>query len=435
MKKVIFQLLFASVGFLGCSSSLALDKDLGNDNIEKPSDKENNDNENSILPLWQEGELLIHAINTGRGECMFYILPDGTTMLVDAAGSLLETDPKSMPTAPKPNSSITSGKVIADYIRHFIPVKSGGKLDYFLLTHYHEDHMGSVSKTKSDKGDFYDMSMSEVASAFHIKTFIDRDYPSFDTPTELDMDNNKMRNYKKFLEWTKTANGTKVERFVVGSDNQFILNFEATRYPDFSIRNIAANGQVWTGNGLEYSSEIPPRESFASLSADALPPENILSCVFMLHYGKFDYFAGGDIQYNGRSSYAWRDIEAPVAEVVSDVEVMKACHHGTSNCNSDALLRKLNPEVMIANVWRDVQPNPATMDRMWGINGRCDIFTTNFADKNKQIFGTELSKFKSTGGHIVVKVVNQGAEYYVFVLDDNDQEYKVKSTYGPYKAQ
>ena len=73
MKKVIFQLLFASVGFLGCSSSLALDKDLGNDNIEKPSDKENNDNENSILPLWQEGELLIHAINTGRGECMFYL--------------------------------------------------------------------------------------------------------------------------------------------------------------------------------------------------------------------------------------------------------------------------------------------------------------------------------------------------------------------------
>ena len=33
-----------------------------------------------------------------------------------------------------------------------------------------------------------------------------------------------------------------------------------------------AVGQVWTGNGLEYSCEIPPRETFASLSADALPP-------------------------------------------------------------------------------------------------------------------------------------------------------------------
>lgn len=43
-----------------------------------------------------------------------------------------------------------------------------------------------------------------------------------------------------------------------------------------------AVGQVWTGNGLEYSCEIPPRETFASLPADALPPENILSCVFMI---------------------------------------------------------------------------------------------------------------------------------------------------------
>ena len=36
------------------------------------------------LPLWSEGNLDIHFINTARGECCFYILPDGTTLLVDA---------------------------------------------------------------------------------------------------------------------------------------------------------------------------------------------------------------------------------------------------------------------------------------------------------------------------------------------------------------
>lgn len=41
------------------------------------------------LPAWTEGCLDIHSINTGRGESTFYILPDGTTMLIDAAGSLL----------------------------------------------------------------------------------------------------------------------------------------------------------------------------------------------------------------------------------------------------------------------------------------------------------------------------------------------------------
>ena len=37
-----------------------------------------------VLPAWKEGYLDIHAINTGQGECTFFILPDGTTMLVDA---------------------------------------------------------------------------------------------------------------------------------------------------------------------------------------------------------------------------------------------------------------------------------------------------------------------------------------------------------------
>lgn len=36
------------------------------------------------LPAWSEGCLDIHAVNTARGECTFLILPDGTTLTVDA---------------------------------------------------------------------------------------------------------------------------------------------------------------------------------------------------------------------------------------------------------------------------------------------------------------------------------------------------------------
>ena len=38
----------------------------------------------TTLPSWSEGCLDIHFINSARGECCFYILPDGTTLLVDA---------------------------------------------------------------------------------------------------------------------------------------------------------------------------------------------------------------------------------------------------------------------------------------------------------------------------------------------------------------
>ena len=51
------------------------------------------------LPKWQEGCLDIHYINSARGECTFYILPDGTTMLVDAGETTLDI-------APKPNASV-----------------------------------------------------------------------------------------------------------------------------------------------------------------------------------------------------------------------------------------------------------------------------------------------------------------------------------------
>ncbi|TWV96895.1 hypothetical protein [Chitinophaga pinensis] len=36
------------------------------------------------LDPWNKGNLDIHFINTGRGDCAFMIMPDGTTMLIDA---------------------------------------------------------------------------------------------------------------------------------------------------------------------------------------------------------------------------------------------------------------------------------------------------------------------------------------------------------------
>ena len=42
------------------------------------------------LPAWEEGYMDIHFINTGRGESVYHIFPDGTTLLMDTAGSLLK---------------------------------------------------------------------------------------------------------------------------------------------------------------------------------------------------------------------------------------------------------------------------------------------------------------------------------------------------------
>ena len=36
------------------------------------------------LPKWQEGYMDIHTIATGRGDATLVIMPDGTTLMIDA---------------------------------------------------------------------------------------------------------------------------------------------------------------------------------------------------------------------------------------------------------------------------------------------------------------------------------------------------------------
>ena len=37
-----------------------------------------------VYPDWRAGYMDIHHISTGKGECVFVLMPDGTTMMIDA---------------------------------------------------------------------------------------------------------------------------------------------------------------------------------------------------------------------------------------------------------------------------------------------------------------------------------------------------------------
>lgn len=383
------------------------------------------------LPDWQEGYLDIHAINTGRGESTLYIFPDGTTMLVDAASSLLSSSAKIPPTDPKPNNSISGGQVIANYVNHFINATSKDTLDYILLSHFHSDHMGSYSTSlpMAFSGNFRMGGITEVGTKVPFKKIIDRGYPDYNYPTDI-ASSDLMSNYVKFINWAKNAYGATAEQFDVGEAEQISLTHNPSEYSTFQVRNIVGNGEVWSGRGTGSENTLPSVEEL--LDADA--NENIFSIGFHISYGRFDYFAGGDLQYNGRSTYGWKDIEAPVANVMSRVEVMKANHHGTANCNGETFLNKLVPQVMLIQTWRDVQPNPETIGRMYEANSAVNIFITNITDANKLRLAEYISKINSTQGHLVVRVAPDGLSYTVYILEDTNEKYKVKEIFGPYQT-
>ena len=99
-------------------------------------------------PPWSPGTLDIHRISTGKGDAVFYIFPDGTTMLVDP-GATGRQGPRV--TAQRPDASRTPGEWVVRYIRRMLAPGSKPALDYALLTHFHGDHMGDLCRIRNPR--------------------------------------------------------------------------------------------------------------------------------------------------------------------------------------------------------------------------------------------------------------------------------------------
>lgn len=461
MRKKLLVIAFLAAALYGCEEPYTPPTPGGKkepENLDPAIDVKVGD----VLPAWQEGYLDIHSINGGRGEAFYYIFPDGTTMLCDAAGAPPTelhkySDSQGVPS--KPSVSVNSGAVIVNYIKHFAPAVANGRLDYFMSSHYHGDHIGSwrddylkfgwtpfdkdgnkVSTVNLNAGGFLLNGIAEVGLSIPIDKVFDRgDWASRPSADYYDAGGKKRYQlYVNYLDYAARKNGTVRETLKIGYDDQVVLKHEPSKYSSFSLRTIASGGDIWTGSGTAVNTTYLPSTEECDKNHVAYDiNENILSCVFMLKYGSFDFFSGGDIQYSGKSTYAWKDIEKPISKVVKKVEGMKASHHSTANTNGAELLGVLKPDFYIAGVWRDVQPNPATLQRVYDANPSTRIFATNLASSNVATLndaGIKPANFATTGGHVVVRVLPGGNKYYLYVLDDSNEQYKVKSKFGPFTA-
>ena len=87
--------------------------------IEKPFPDDEEEQAGEQLAAWQQGYMDIHHISTGRGDCTFMILPDGTTMMVDA-GDLGSGLYEQEIMARIPYTSRTPGEWIVRYVEKFL---------------------------------------------------------------------------------------------------------------------------------------------------------------------------------------------------------------------------------------------------------------------------------------------------------------------------
>lgn len=386
------------------------------------------------LSDWAEGCLDIHAISTGRGECTFFILPDGTSMCVDA-GEVETSTTSPVSVTQRPNASTRPYFTQARYMKHFLAATGHDYLDYMVMTHFHVDHFGTPTGkdfVKSSEG-YCQTGIMAIFTTLPYKKLLDRAYSADDPDYRFMTESGQiysasaLPDYANFVRYATTKKGLQMERFKAGVDDQLVLNYGKEKYPSFRIFNYAVNGEYWNGKAL------------VDAYGTAIPNENGNCTIFLLSYGKFDYYTAGDAGGNTKMA-------VPVAKSIGKkIEAMKADHHMSTQCVGDPLsgnsgeqMKVLQPLVIATQSFARRLDQPvietvsALLDGRYYDEGRKpSLYFTNIDDV---IYTPNQALYSQThvNGHIVIRVLPGGDSFYVYQLDDTNNYYKVKSIEGPF---
>lgn len=361
---------------------------------------------NSLRP-WRKGEMDIHLINSARGECNFVIMPDGTSIIIDA-GEIGENE-ELVSRKPSDDSSdplfARVYKVYTTYMKYFLQNTRHNYIDYALATHYHTDHIGApkTNYKMSADGSYIVSGLSAIYEDIPIKTLVDRMGPGvgfndFAHYSEDDIHEDTYNNYITFAQKMVARDGMVWQAISEANRNsQFAPKYGTT---NASFKVIGHDYKYWNGS------------SFTTGSTDNR--ENGSSITMLLSYGKFNCYFGADC--GAQCGY---DIMKNICSGVGKVEVLKAPHHMAENAFSNTQAVILQPKVTVVSSFSVTTPNEACV-------AAADAFGDVFATNN----GAGVS-LKDAGGHFCVRVQGDGT-FMVYKLKDTDYSYEVLTSYGPY---
>jgi beta-lactamase superfamily II metal-dependent hydrolase len=348
------------------------------------------------LARWVEGTLDIHQIATGQGNAAFVVMPDGTTLLVDAGGT-------------------AAG--IARYIDHVLPSGATRRLDYVVITHFHSDHIGAIA---------------ELSMLLPIGKMIDRGWPDYAYPAPAT--DTTTVSYRTFVAARVADRSFAAERIRVGRADQIVQVVARSRSSDFDVRAVAANGEVWTGHDVDTAMNFP---KLATPDPD-LPWENLCSIGLKIRYGRFDFFTGGDMYgIPDPGVPSWVDLETPVARAIGPTDVHVVNMHGSISVENPAFLMTLRSRVIVLPSWSATHPSADVLKRAMAPRaypGPRDVFATTLREPTRLALGARADQFAGVG-HIVVRVAKGGESYRVVVVDDSTESLMVKGIKGPYESQ
>jgi competence protein ComEC len=258
----------------------------------------------------------IYFIDVEGGQATLFVTPSGESMLID--------------TGHPENGDRDLNRVLA-------PIKQAGltRLDFLLVTHYHDDHVGNAAA---------------IAARIPVGMFVDHG------------------------ETVETGASAKAlyEAYLKGRErSRHMLAKPQDKVP---IRDLDVTIVTAGGKGLTRSGPAAPNPLCASFTAkDTDPSENAQSVGSHVTFGKFRVVHPGDLTWNKEAELMCPNNRLGTADLLI------VGHHGQAISNSEVLVHALRPRVSIINNGTRKGGQPDAMRILLNSPGLEDVWQSHFS--------------------------------------------------------
>ena len=301
-----------------------------------------------------DGDLAVHFLDVGQGDCIIIQLPDGKNAIIDAGGDAKNT-----------TNERCEDRIISNI--NELKIKT---FDYMILTHTDADHV-----------DYMDTVLEEydVLNIYR---------PAFNSKSEKAVGVNPQYGTVQTVTYDNFVTAVKQEQQEIGAKVEF----------NIGKKEIVGKGYRFDIYGVEekwYLKDVVGDED----KIDAKEKNKVSPMVLLTYNAEKDVrkiMFTGDAEGKGGNNGESLFLENYNDNI--DIDLLKVGHHGSSSSASDEFLKRLDPEYAVISVGVENNhghPNQNCLDRL-----------ANYADGRGQ-YGVQVYMTK-VYGDIVVRVNKQG---------------------------